>query len=76
MEIGNPNSISDVGVAGLCARSAIMGAHLNVIINAKDYTNIKDRNKILEKAKKIEDKAIKQEEIILSKTLQGIKTSS
>ena len=76
VEIGNPNSISDVGVAGLCARSAIMGAHLNVIINAKDYTNIKDRNKILEKAKKIEDKAIKQEEIILSKTLQGIKTSS
>ena len=76
VEIGNPNSISDVGVAGLCARSAIMGAHLNVIINAKDYKNVKERNKILEKAKKIEEQAIKQEQIILSKTLQGIKTSA
>jgi glutamate formiminotransferase / formiminotetrahydrofolate cyclodeaminase len=41
-EIGNPNSVSDAGVAALCARSAVMGAFLNVRINAsglddKDY---------------------------------------
>ena len=33
-EIGNPNSVSDAGVGALCARSAVMGANLNVRINA------------------------------------------
>lgn len=31
---GNPNSVSDAGVAALCARSAVLGAYLNVKINA------------------------------------------
>lgn len=33
-EIGNPASVSDAGVAALCARTAIMGAMMNVRINA------------------------------------------
>ena len=33
-ETGNPNSVSDAGVGALCARSAVMGAFLNVKINA------------------------------------------
>lgn len=33
-ETGNPNSITDAGVGALCARSAVMGAFLNVKINA------------------------------------------
>ena len=33
-ESGNPNSASDAGVGALCARSAVMGAFLNVKINA------------------------------------------
>ena len=33
-ENGNPNSVSDAGVGALCARSAVLGAHLNVKINA------------------------------------------
>jgi glutamate formiminotransferase/formiminotetrahydrofolate cyclodeaminase len=37
---GNPNSASDVGVGALAVRSAILGAHLNVKINA---AGIKDR---------------------------------
>jgi glutamate formiminotransferase/formiminotetrahydrofolate cyclodeaminase len=32
-EIGNPNSVSDAGVGALCARTALMGAFLNVRIN-------------------------------------------
>ncbi len=32
-EIGNPNSISDAGVGALSARSAVLGAQLNVRIN-------------------------------------------
>ena len=32
-ETGLPASASDAGVAALCARTAVMGAHLNVRIN-------------------------------------------
>jgi len=38
---GNPNSVSDAGVGALAARSAVLGAWLNVRINA---TGIKNRD--------------------------------
>ena len=38
-EIGNPNSVSDAGVGALAARSAVMGAYLNVKINAQGLEN-------------------------------------
>lgn len=38
-ETGNPNSITDAGVGALCARSAVMGAFLNVKINAAALTD-------------------------------------
>ncbi|HBX89700.1 MAG TPA: glutamate formimidoyltransferase, partial [Alistipes sp.] len=37
---GNPNSVSDAGVGALAARSAVLGARLNVRINA---AGLKDR---------------------------------
>ena len=39
-EQGNPNSVSDAGVGALAARAAVMGAGLNVKINA---TSLKDK---------------------------------
>ena len=33
-EIGNPNSVTDAGVGALCARTAVLGAFLNVKVNA------------------------------------------
>ena len=36
-EQGNPNSVSDAGVGALCARTAVMGAWLNVKINCAGY---------------------------------------
>ena len=39
-EAGNPNSVSDAGVGALAARSAVLGACLNVKINA---AGLKDR---------------------------------
>jgi len=55
-ETGNPNSVSDAGVGALCARSAVMGAFMNVRINAAGYndktfvTDIIARGNTIEKA--------------------------
>tara|TARA_B110000008_G_scaffold54013_1_gene53428 strand:+ start:2140 stop:3828 length:1689 start_codon:yes stop_codon:yes gene_type:complete len=52
-ELGNPNSISDAGVAALCIRTAVMGAYLNVKINCKDLNDKKFVSTILKKGKMI-----------------------
>jgi glutamate formiminotransferase / formiminotetrahydrofolate cyclodeaminase len=64
-EIGNPNSVSDAGVAALCARSAVMGAFMNVRINAKDFEDKKFVTDIINKGKEIENKTIALEEEVL-----------
>ena len=53
-EIGNPNSVSDAGVGALCARSAVMGAFMNVRINASGYDDKAFVNDIIAKGKDIE----------------------
>ncbi len=65
VEEGNPNSVTDAGVGALCARSAVIGAYLNVKINA---AGLKDRNfadDILAKGAEIERKAIEAEAEIM-----------
>ncbi|HEY4876772.1 MAG TPA: glutamate formimidoyltransferase [Puia sp.] len=64
-ETGNPNSVSDAGVAALCARTAVMGAFMNVRINAKDFADKNIVTDIIAKGKEIEDKAIALEKTIL-----------
>ena len=64
-EIGNPNSVSDAGVGALCARSAVMGAFMNVRINAAGYDDKKFVGEIIVKGKEIEDKTIALEKEIL-----------
>ena len=58
---GNPNSISDAGVASLCAIAAIKGGLLNVKINCKDFDDLKfiesinkKTDTIIKKSKKLE----------------------
>ena len=63
-EIGNPNSITDAGVGALAARSAVLGAYLNVKINAAGLKNRENADRLLEEAKVIADAARKREEII------------
>jgi len=36
---GNPNSVTDAGVGALCARAAVIGAFMNVRINAAGYND-------------------------------------
>jgi glutamate formiminotransferase / formiminotetrahydrofolate cyclodeaminase len=65
VEKGNPNSVTDAGVGALCARSAVVGAFLNVRINGKDLEDKKFLEKIMKEAKDIEAKARKKEDDIL-----------
>jgi glutamate formiminotransferase/formiminotetrahydrofolate cyclodeaminase len=65
-EIGNPNSVSDAGVAALCARSAVMGAYMNVRINCSGYDDKTFVAKMVEEGKKIEQSAIKMEADIIA----------
>lgn len=65
-EEGNPNSVSDAGVGALAARSAVMGACLNVKINA---AGLKDRavaEALVKEAEEIQAKAIEAEKEILA----------
>lgn len=63
--IGNPNSVSDAGVAALCIRSAVMGAFMNVRINAGSYNDKNYVTEIIAKGKAIEDAVCEQEIEIL-----------
>jgi glutamate formiminotransferase/formiminotetrahydrofolate cyclodeaminase len=64
-ETGNPNSVSDAGVGALCARSAVMGAFMNVRINAASYDDKSFVDDVVKRGKDIEDKAKAKEEEIL-----------
>jgi glutamate formiminotransferase / formiminotetrahydrofolate cyclodeaminase len=66
VKIGNPNSITDAGVGALCARSAVLGASLNVRINAKGLLDKKFARSIVRKGKNIEEKTKKLETKILT----------
>ena len=63
---GNPNSVSDAGVGALCARSAVMGAFMNVRINASGLDDKKFVDEIISKGKLIEKETIAAETEILS----------
>ncbi len=62
---GNPNSVTDAGVGALCARSAVMGAFLNVRINASGLNDKAYTAAIIEKGKIIEQKTLEAESAIL-----------
>lgn len=64
-EKGNPNSVSDAAVGGLCARAAINGAFLNVKINSSDLEDKVFVEKTLNEAQKMIDAADKAEKEIM-----------
>lgn len=65
-ETGNPNSVSDAGVGALAARSAVMGAFLNVKINASGLDDKAYVEKVLAEGAEIEQKAMEEEKKILA----------
>ncbi len=66
MQQGNPNSISDAGVGALAARAAVLGAGLNVKINA---ASLRDRDKaasLVAEADMLVDRAKAEEHEIMA----------
>lgn len=66
-EKGNPASVSDAGVGALAARAAVLGAWLNVRINASSLKDRERASSILTKANEIAQKAKEAEERIIEK---------
>jgi len=64
-ETGNPNSVSDAGVGALAARSAVLGAFLNVKINASGLHDKAFVDEVLSEGRQIQDKTIALESEIL-----------
>jgi glutamate formiminotransferase/formiminotetrahydrofolate cyclodeaminase len=63
---GNPNSVSDAGVGALAARSAVLGAQLNVRINAAGLADREAAERLCAEAADIAAKAIAAEADILA----------
>ena len=62
---GNPNSVSDAGVGALAARSAVMGACLNVKINAAGLKEREVAERLINEANEIQALAQQAEKEIL-----------
>ena len=65
-EEGNPNSVTDAGVGALAARSAVMGACLNVKINAAGLKDRATADALVKEAEEIQAEAQKVEAEILA----------
>lgn len=64
-EKGNPASVSDAGVGALAARAAVLGAELNVKINAAGLKDREAADRILQEAAEIASAACRSEKAIL-----------
>ena len=67
-EFGNPNSVTDAGVGALCARTAVIGAFLNVKINCGDCEDKAFVTDIMERGQELVDKSCALEAKILDLT--------
>jgi len=65
-ETGNPNSVTDAGVGALAARSAVIGAFLNVKINASGLHDKTFIESVLSEGNQIQDRTIAMESEILT----------
>lgn len=64
-ETGNPNSVTDAGVAALCARTAVLGAFMNVKINASGYKDKAYTAGIIKQGEELEKQTVAIESEII-----------
>jgi glutamate formiminotransferase/formiminotetrahydrofolate cyclodeaminase len=68
VENGNPNSVTDAAVGALCARTGVIGAFMNVKINAVGLNDKEFVKKIIVDGQQIQDNAVKLEQEIIALT--------
>ncbi len=61
---GNPNSVTDAGVGALCARTAVLGAVMNVRVNAADLADREKADAMLARCAELETEAERQERMV------------
>lgn len=71
-ETGNPNSVTDAGVGGLCARTAVIGAHMNVLTNAAGLKDKDFLDRILPEAQRMTNEAEALEQEIRAIVIRNI----
>ena len=71
-EKGLQNSLSDAGVGALCARTAVLGAGLNVRINCRDLEDESQRGDYVSRAASLETAAAEAEQAILDRVRQNL----
>jgi glutamate formiminotransferase/formiminotetrahydrofolate cyclodeaminase len=64
--IGNPASASDAGVGALCARTAVLGAELNVRINCASLEDRGLAERLVAEARNLAERAVARETEILA----------
>lgn len=74
VESGNPNSVSDAGVGALAARSAVIGAGMNVKINASSLKDKKTAEALITEADTLKHMAIEAENEIIRMVEEKIKS--
>lgn len=72
VENGLSSSVTDAAVGALCARTAVLGAHLNVKINMKDIKDDRYKTAILEECARLEKSTLQLEKEILDISNQKI----
>ena len=63
-ERGNPNSVTDAGVGALCARTAVLGAVMNVRVNAADLADREKADAMLARCTELEAEAERMERMV------------
>ena len=63
--MGNPNSVSDAGVAAIAARGAVFGARLNVHINAEGLKDRAKAEQLMKEADEVMACAVVEEKKVL-----------
>jgi glutamate formiminotransferase/formiminotetrahydrofolate cyclodeaminase len=72
IQTGNPNSITDAGVGALALRTAVLGAHLNVLVNMADIRSLPEAQAMRKEAEALQALALQEEKRILSSVKEKV----
>jgi len=70
---GNPNSVTDAGVAVLALGTAIEGAWMNVLVNAEEMTGDPDVKGVLQRGKKLLEQSAKESQRLTGMVYERLK---